>query len=89
VVTPSLLHRKSPSGQSIGALRCGAQRGAGTEDQQGSKICVTPFSDGPQGEILINGEPSNVFQLRYFQPPIPGGVAVLYPVDEMLDKYAV
>ncbi len=36
-------------------------------------------------DVLLNGEPANVQEIRYFRPAAPGSIAVL-TMDEMLKK---
>jgi hypothetical protein len=40
-------------------------------------------------EVLVNGDPSNIQEIRYFRPPQSGSLAFAFPVDEMAGRAVV
>lgn len=40
-------------------------------------------------EVLAGNQPTNVQQLRYFRPPLPGSLAHAFPIDEMAGRVVV
>lgn len=40
-------------------------------------------------DVLIDGSPSNIREIRYFRPPQPGSLAFALPLDEMANRVVV